>query len=85
MRDRTLRFVHFCGGQPIRLIGFAGAARAALLFSPAQIFTQLQRRALTSGFCCDIALLSWCNSGSIRLFKRRVASDCVIVFVHDVF
>ena len=53
--DGTLRFVHFCGGQPICFVGLAGTAGAHLLFAPPQIFPELFGGALAAQFrlCLD--------------------------------
>lgn len=53
--DGTLRFVHFCGGQPICFVGLARTAGADLLFASPQIFPELFGGALTAHFrlCLD--------------------------------
>jgi hypothetical protein len=38
--DGTLRFVHFCGRQPICLIGLPGSPGARLLLAARQVFPQ---------------------------------------------
>lgn len=53
--DGTLRFVQFCGGQPICFIGLARTAGADLLFASPQIFSELFGGALAAQFrlCLD--------------------------------
>lgn len=53
--DGTLRFVQFCGGQPICFVGLAGTAGSDLLFASPQIFPELFGGAFTAQFrlCLD--------------------------------
>lgn len=55
MPDGTLRFVHFCGGQPICFVGLAGTAGAHLLFASAEIFPEFFGGTLAAQFrlCLD--------------------------------
>jgi hypothetical protein len=48
--DGTLRFVHFCGRQPICLIRLAGTAGARLLFAAREVFPQFFRGPVTTQF-----------------------------------